>query len=232
MENNNQQFNEENAKQLSKTLGALGMALVLIANKANPNDIGLKKEDIANFLKAIDQSKNTYDIFKELSEVWDQVEVSKEEEVVRIYNEVGNKFAISTDGIGESIKRSAGALMKSETLFEAANMTVRDPIKVGKALRIISLRLHGLDEDSNRIEGLKEEIENKLNTINLSLVDDTGKQKSLFKVVSELNSVWNDLNDYQRADVLELIAGKLNGNIIYSMILNFDLALEAYDQIE
>ncbi|MFS0857308.1 hypothetical protein [Paenibacillus taichungensis] len=221
MENNNQQFNEENAKQFSKTLGALGMALVLIANKANPNDIGLKKEDITNFLKAIDQSKTTYDIFKELSEVWDQVEVSKEEEVVRIYNEVGNKFAISTAGIGESIKRSAEALIESEALFEEANLTVQKPVKVARSLKTITMRLSGIGENGEEIEGLKGAIESKLNSFGLSLMDDEKNTKSTYKVIGELHSVWNSINDIDRADILELIAGKMDGIVLSSAIDNF-----------
>lgn len=61
--------------------------------------------------------------------------------VVDVYNEVGNKFAISSAGIGEAMKRSASSLSEAGNTIEesvamitAANSTVQDPAKVGNAL--------------------------------------------------------------------------------------------------
>ena len=70
--------------------------------------------------------------------------------VVDILNEVGNNYAISSDGIATALQDSASALMESGNNLEqsvalvaAANKVVQDPNSVGSALRTISLRLRG-----------------------------------------------------------------------------------------
>jgi TP901 family phage tail tape measure protein len=70
--------------------------------------------------------------------------------VVDILNEVGNNYAVSSDGIATALQDSASALMEagnnleqSVALVAAANKVVQDPNSVGSALRTISLRLRG-----------------------------------------------------------------------------------------
>ncbi|RPK29392.1 hypothetical protein [Paenibacillus xylanexedens] len=104
----NQQFNEEEIREFSKTIGTLGVCLVLLASKLNPVDIGLDKKDVIALLKAVDQSESSYQIFNALKDEWDHVELS-EEEIVQIYK-LKDIFSISTDQIVESIKHSNGGL--------------------------------------------------------------------------------------------------------------------------
>ena len=50
--------------------------------------------------------------------------------------------------------------------------------------------------------------------------------KSTYDVLDELSTKWKDLTDIQRASVTELIAGKRNGNVVSSLMQNFDIARE------
>ena len=70
--------------------------------------------------------------------------------VVDILNEVGNNYAVSSDGIATALQDSASALMEggvnleqAAALVAAANRVIQDPNSVGSALRTISLRLRG-----------------------------------------------------------------------------------------
>jgi TP901 family phage tail tape measure protein len=70
--------------------------------------------------------------------------------VVDVMNEIGNNYAISSDGIATALQDSASSLMaannsyqESVALIAAANRVVQDPNSVGAALRTISLRLRG-----------------------------------------------------------------------------------------
>lgn len=70
--------------------------------------------------------------------------------VVDVLNEIGNNFAISSDGIATALQDSASSLMaagnsleQSVALIAAANKVVQDPNSVGSALRTISLRIRG-----------------------------------------------------------------------------------------
>ena len=88
--------------------------------------------------------------------------------VVDILNEVGNNYAVSSDGIATALKDSASALMEggnnleqATALVAAANRVVQDPSSVGSALRTISLRLRGtsveiLEEMGDETDGVVE----------------------------------------------------------------------------
>lgn len=164
-------------------------------------------------------------------------EASNVAKVVDIYNEVGNKFAISTDGIGQAVQRSASSLStagntieESVALITAANTTVQDPAKVGNSLKTLSMRLRGVDEDGAAVDGLLPSLEEKFQSIGLTLKKDEKTFKNTYEIFSDLHDVWDSLSDIQRADVLELVAGKMQGNIAASMIENWkdaEGALEA-----
>ena len=53
--------------------------------------------------------------------------------------------------------------------------------------------------------------------------------KSTYQIMEELANKWQDLSDIQQASVTELIAGKRQGNIVSSLMNNFDIAQEALE---
>ena len=48
--------------------------------------------------------------------------------------------------------------------------------------------------------------------------------KSTYDILDELSTKWQDLTDIQQASLTELIAGKRQGNIVSSLMTNFDVA--------
>ena len=53
--------------------------------------------------------------------------------------------------------------------------------------------------------------------------------KSTYQIMDELAQKWEDLTDIQQASVTELIAGKRQGNIVSSLMTNFDTARSALE---
>jgi CTP-dependent riboflavin kinase len=53
--------------------------------------------------------------------------------------------------------------------------------------------------------------------------------KSTYAILDELSKKWKDLSDIQQATVTELIAGKRQGNIVSSLMTNFDTARDALE---
>lgn len=53
--------------------------------------------------------------------------------------------------------------------------------------------------------------------------------KSTYAILDELAQKWEDLSDIQQATITELIAGKRQGNVISSLMQNFDTARKALD---
>lgn len=69
------------------------------------------------------------------------------EHIVDSFNEVGNNFAIGSDGIGEALKRSASSMYAAGNTMEqtiglvtAANEVVQDPASIGTAFKTKFLR--------------------------------------------------------------------------------------------
>ena len=79
-----------------------------------------------------------------------QLAADQAEHIVDAFNEVGNNFAIGSDGIGEALRRSASSMYAAGNTMEqtiglvtAANEVVQDPDVVGTAFKTISMRIRG-----------------------------------------------------------------------------------------
>ena len=103
---------------------------------ANVGDEGMTSEEAATDMVAVMKGFNL------------QAEDSLH--IVDAFNKVGNEFAISSTGIGESLKRSGGALATANNSLEeavgltvAANDAMQDPAATGTALKTIALRIRG-----------------------------------------------------------------------------------------
>lgn len=135
--------------------------------------------------------------------------------VVDVLNEVGNNFAISSDGLATALQDSASALMEagntleqSVALIAAANKVVQDPDSVGSALRTISLRLRGtsvsvLEELGEETDGAVESVsklQEKVQALSgVNILDATGSYKDTYTILKEIGTVWEDMSDIDQA---------------------------------
>ena len=78
------------------------------------------------------------------------IEVDDTMSIVDKFNEVGNRFAISSGGIGEAMMRSASAMAEANNtidesiaLIVAANNVIQDPDVVGTMWKTVSMRIRG-----------------------------------------------------------------------------------------
>ena len=160
------------------------------------------------------------------------------------FNEVGNRFAISSGGIGDAMTRSASSLQaanntldESIALITAANTVVQNPESVGTAFKTISMRIRAakaeLEEAGLETEGMADSVSDlredilALSGVDIMIDDETFK--STFQIMDELSTKWQDLTDIQQATITELIAGKRQGNIVSSLMENFDIARQALE---
>ena len=186
-------------------------------------DIGEASESIISTMKAFN------------------VEASRSIEIVDKFNEVGNRFPISSQGIGEALRRSASALAaanntidESIALITAANSVVQDPDVVGTTMKTLSMYLRAAKTEAeeagestegmaNSVSELRDEILSLTgNRVDIQLDDNTFK--NTYQVMKELSVVWDDLTDISRANILEQIAGKRNANAVSALLENFDIA--------
>ncbi len=165
--------------------------------------------------------------------------------VVDVLNEIGNNFAVSSDGIATALQDSASSLMaagnsleQSVAMIAAANKVLQDPNSVGSALRTISLRIRGTSV--KELEELGEETDGAVESVSklqakvqglsgVNILTDTGAYKSTYEIIKEIASVWKDMSDIDQAALLELLAGKNRSNAMAAMLTNLDDLTAAYD---
>lgn len=155
-----------------------------------------------------------------------KLEATESMRIVDRFNEVGNRFAITSQGIGEALRLSASALSEgsnsldeSIALITAANEVVNDPSSVGTALKTLTLRLRGskteLEEAGLDIENMAtttSQLQAKLLALTGGQVDimsDANTFKNTTQILREMAEAWEDMNDIQRASALELMGGRL-----------------------
>ena len=155
-----------------------------------------------------------------------RLEASESMAIVDRFNEVGNRFAITSQGIGEALRLSASALSEgsnsldeSIALITAANEVVNDPSSVGTALKTLTLRLRGskteLEEAGLDIENMAtttSQLQAKLLALTGGQVDimsDANTFKNTTQILREMAAAWEDMTDIQRASALELMGGRL-----------------------
>lgn len=165
--------------------------------------------------------------------------------VVDVLNEIGNNFAISSDGIATALQDSASALMsagnnleQSVAMVAAANKVLQDPNSVGSALRTISLRIRGtsvkvLEEMGEETDGVIESVSKLQAKIKgltgVNILNDAGGYKDTYTIIKEIAEVWPELDDMNKAAALELLAGKNRSNAMAAMLTNIEDLTAAYE---
>lgn len=151
-----------------------------------------------------------------------------------------NNFAISSGGVGTALLNSASALAaanndldQSIAMITAANTIVQDAAKVGTSLKTVSMYLRAAkteaEEAGEATDGMASsvsELRGELLALTGSKVDiqsDDKTLKSTYQILKELASVWNDLSDISQANILEMIGGKRNSNVVSALLNNFEL---------
>lgn len=178
-----------------------------------------------------------------------KLEASEAESIVDKFNEVGNNYAIGSDGIGEALQRSAASfnvahtsLSKSIALITGTNEVLQDPSRVGNMWKTVSARLRGADQEltdmGETTEGMVTST-SKLRDLVKGITgfdimqDAAGTQfKDIYDIVVGIGEKWNDLSDINRAGLLEALAGKNQSNALAAALNNIDTVKAAYQTAE
>lgn len=178
-------------------------------------------DNITDISQASQSLTSTIQAFKDFG-----IEATDAMQVVDKFNEVGNNFAISSDGIGEALQRSASAMAAGNNnldetigLITAANTIAQDPKKVGTTLKTVSMYLRSskteLEDAGESTDGMVESVSKLRGELlaltggKVDIIDMNGAYKSTYEIFRELSEVWDSLSDLTQANILEKIGGKL-----------------------
>ena len=176
-----------------------------------------------------------------------------EKEILDPINQLGNKFAESNNDIVEGMKRSAAALAAVGTdykdaysLFTGVQEVLQNSEVAGRALRSISMRIRGYDENSE--DGF-EQTDDELKNITGDLIDltktaqhaqgvsifkegSTTEFKSLVDYFEEIHDIWDEMSQKQQNDFLQKAFGKTQAQAGAALIQNYDAVKEALAEID
>ncbi len=242
-----------NAITRSKQLGAtLTDTITATADFAR---LGYSIEEAANLADAALIYKNVGDGIEDISEASESVistmkafgiEATNAMLIVDKFNEVGNNFAISSKGIGDALVRSAAALAsagnsldESIALVTAANTIVQNPDVVGTTMKTLSMYLRAAKTEAEEAGESTEGMANSISELRSEILALTGGKvdiqidndtfKNTTQILRELSGIWEELTDVSQANLLEMIGGKRNANVVASLIENFELVEEVLE---
>lgn len=176
-----------------------------------------------------------------------------EKEILDPINQLGNRFAESNNDIVEGMKRSAAALAAVGTdykdaysLFTGVQEVLQNSEVAGRALRSISMRIRGYDENSE--DGF-EQTDDELKNITGDLIDltktaqhaqgvsifkegSTTEFKSLVDYFGEIHDIWDEMSQKQQNDFLQKAFGKTQAQAGAALIQNYDAVKEALAEID
>ncbi len=221
---------------MSAEWARLGYSMEEAGKLAESTAILLNVSEFSDATKASEALISTMQAF--------QYTANESQHVVDILNEVGNNYAISSDGIATALQDSASALMsagnnleQATALVAAANKVVQDPNSVGSALRTISLRLRGtsvkiLEEMGEETEGVIEstsKLQAKIKALSgVDILTNAGDYKDTYTILKEIGTVWEEMSDIDQAALLELMAGKNRANTLSAILSNMEDLEGAY----
>lgn len=163
-------------------------------------------------------------------------------------NIVGNTAATSNKDIIVGLQDSASAmaamgstLEENIALFTAAQEITQDASKVGNALRSISMRVRGYDEET---EALSDELANISGEVvdltktakkaeGVSLFTDASQTeyKTIYQYLHDISEVYDDLSAKNQQELMEKLFGKNRASIGQAILQNMTAADKAMDNM-
>lgn len=195
---------------------------------------GMSTDDATTSLVSI---MKAYDI--EVNDVLDGI-MSK-------INDVGNKFATSNAEIAEGLRLSSAAMASTGAtiedniaLFTGAQEIVQNASQVGNAIRSISLRIRGFDEDTEELSDDLVDVSGQVanltkvasnGNLGISLFTDSSQTqyKSLVQYLGEISDIWDELDQKAQNDLLEKLFGKNRVQVGAAIIQNMDAVRKSMD---
>ena len=149
-----------------------------------------------------------------------------------------NEFAESASDVGDGLSKAASVLaqggasiQEAAGMFTGINEVLQDSSTSGTALKILTLRIHGM---KGKLEELGEEVDDNVESISkmqtqilnithgkVNIFDDAGNFRNIYDIMSDIAAIYDDLTSTEQANLLETIAGKNRANAIQALISNW-----------
>jgi len=240
---------EKQSFEIAETIGSTGKEIVNSA--ADWEKLGYAIEDASELARNAALYSNVGDMDIDTAtehmvstlKAFEEFDAQSSQLIVDKFNEIGNNYAITSEGIGAALERSASTLVAANNdldqaiaLITAGNIITQDPESVGNAIKVVSMRLRGakaeLEKTGEETEGLitsTSKLQEKIMALTgVDIMIDDSTFKSTYEILLEISKVWDELSDVNRASVLEVIAGKTRGSVVAGLLQQGDTLESVY----
>lgn len=153
--------------------------------------------------------------------------------IVDKFNHIGNNYAITSEGIGAALERSAASLKaagndidESIALVTAGNIISQDPESVGNAIKVLSLRIRGskteleeMGEETDNLASSTSKLRSEIQSLTgVDIMLDENTYKSTYQIMLEISKIWDKLDDVSQANILEKLAGKTRASVVAGLL--------------
>ncbi|MCI8993050.1 MAG: hypothetical protein HFG80_10105 [Eubacterium sp.] len=162
---------------------------------------------------------------------------------------IGSAYATTNGeimtGIGISANAMAGIgedLTSNIALFTGGQEVIHDAGQVGEAIKSITLRTRGYDEENGRLSESLSHISYRLESLTktagnaqgISLFSDGTQEhyKGIVQYLGEVSDAWDSFSQEQQTDLLETLFGSNNTQAGAAIIQNFDQVRNALSSME
>lgn len=141
---------------------------------------------------------------------------------------LNNKYATDAKSLGEALSVSASAMAAAgsdldETLalITGATEITQNAKETGQAIRTITMRIRGMKGELEKLgeeaEGVESVSKIQTQILNLTkgrvnIFDDNQNFKAPYEILKEVSEIYNELSDPDKADLTEILFGKLRSN--------------------
>lgn len=198
-----------NTAEASTTMAKLSSKFASISPGMSTDEA---QEGLVSIMKAFDIDPNDVE-----TEIMDKVNV------------LGNKFAENNQDVVEGLKRSAAAMSAmgqsftdTAALFTGGMEILQDSESMGTALRTLSMRIRGYDEETNQLSDDLVNVTGEVadltkttkNAQGISLFTDASQEhyKSMVQYLGEIADEWDLISEKNQTELLQKLFGKNRAN--------------------
>lgn len=152
-----------------------------------------------------------------------------ETEIMDKVNVLGNKFAEENQDVIEGLKRSAAAMSAmgqsftdTAALFTGGMEILQDSESMGTALRTLSMRVRGYDEETNQLSDDLANVTGEVADLTKTAQDSQGVSlftdatqehyRSMVKYLGDIADRWDQISEKNQTELLQKLFGKNRAN--------------------
>ena len=247
-----------NANDVAKRMGVTTKAIIEQASSwsrlgYSTKEASTQMAELSSQFASISPGMSTEDAQIGLVSLMKAYEVSTDEverKLMDNINVLGNKFAETNNDIIEGMKRAGATLSAIGTsaedsfaLFTGAQEIIQNAETVGTALKTLSLRIRGFDEETEemsddviaavgKVASLTKVASNGYAGVSLWADAAQTQYRSLKDYLGDIAEIWDEIDAKSQTDLLNNLFGKRGASVGSSILKNFSQVEKALEEME